>query len=620
MAVINPPKLPSLLLNKGPKGGYYVYTYQNIWDADKKRSRRANSKKVGVILNGGKEGLIKWDEHFIKDYPELEHLDVFREGRKYVFKAKEPQINSLDFYKNTKIYHAGATFVLDYIVSQSNIGKALSRVFFKYNDYLKILSIAYYLILCKNNNISQFEEFSECTRLPYQRVLSPSSIYRLFERIDEEKVDRFIEIMNDYYFKNRDENDYVYLAFDSTSISTYSPNLRFADFGKNKDGDDLYQYNVLMLVEQDSGIPLFYRAYNGAVPDIVTLRRTIADATRLKFNKNIVFVCDKGYPSASNIDDCLRNNISFVFNMRTNIKNCLIQQEIDEAYNRLISRASFNKKLNQHVYTVKLKWKYASTLVEGKNRRFDEEKELLLHFYYDPDLRFSSEKAINYNAATVCELLNDGFELTNNIHKTIKDRYLESIKDDCGNDIWVISDILVEKNLKYRGIRALLSDCEKDPCVCYQRYYDRAEVEYAFNTLKYRLACNRPRCHKDKSLSGRLFTQFIATTLSIMVRKRLQKYKKAVKNKVIKGKIIYSSDGKLLSSLNNILVKVTPEGNLYDEVVGKKADYFRALGIPLPSSTPQGFDPLSGLMDEQEAENDLDKLDPILDGLYYEEI
>ena len=25
----------------------------------------------------------------------------------------------------------------------------------------------------------------------------------------------------------------------------------------------------------------------------------------------------------------------------------------------------------------------------------------------------------------------------------------------------VISDILVEKNLKYRGIRALLSDCEK---------------------------------------------------------------------------------------------------------------------------------------------------------------
>ena len=138
---------------------------------------------------------------------------------------------------------------------------------------------------------------------------------------------------------------------------------------------------------------------------------------------------------------------------------------------------------------------------------------------------------------------------------------------------------------------------KKIPCVCYQRYYDRAEVEYAFNTLKYRLACNRPRCYKDKSLSGRLFTQFIATTLSIMVRKRLQKYKKAVKNKVIKGKIIYSSDGKLLSSLNNILVKVTPEGNLYDEVVGKKADYFRALGIPLPSSTPQGFDPLSGLMD-----------------------
>ena len=134
-------------------------------------------------------------------------------------------------------------------------------------------------------------------KLPYQRVLSPSSIYRLFERIDEEKVDRFIEIMNDYYFKNRDENDYVYIHF--LTLHPYQlilPICVLPTLVKIKMADDLYQYNVLMLVEQDSGIPLFYRAYNGAVPDIVTLRRTIADATRLKFNKNIVFVCDKRLP------------------------------------------------------------------------------------------------------------------------------------------------------------------------------------------------------------------------------------------------------------------------------------------------------------------------------------
>ncbi len=35
MAVINPPKLPSILLNKAPKGGYYVYTYQNIGSSGK---------------------------------------------------------------------------------------------------------------------------------------------------------------------------------------------------------------------------------------------------------------------------------------------------------------------------------------------------------------------------------------------------------------------------------------------------------------------------------------------------------------------------------------------------------------------------------------------------------
>ena len=129
-------------------------------------------------------------------------------------------------------------------------------------------------------------------------------------------------------------------------------------------------------------------------------------------------------------------------------------------------------------------------------------------FIYNPDLRFSSEKAINYNAATVCELLNDGFELTNNIHKTIKDRYLKSIKDDCGNDIWVISNILLKRTLNIVVLELYLVIVKKILVFAIKDIYDRAEVEYAFNTLKYRLACNRPRCHKDKSLSGRLFTQF----------------------------------------------------------------------------------------------------------------
>ena len=60
------PKLPPLIITKGKFGPYYVYTYKNVWDSEKKRSRRTNVKLVGKVIGGQKEGEIKFTEEFIK--------------------------------------------------------------------------------------------------------------------------------------------------------------------------------------------------------------------------------------------------------------------------------------------------------------------------------------------------------------------------------------------------------------------------------------------------------------------------------------------------------------------------------------------------------------------------
>ena len=59
------PKLPPILINKAGSV-YYVYTYKNIWDRELKRSKRGESKKIGTILGGQKEGKIRFDEAFQK--------------------------------------------------------------------------------------------------------------------------------------------------------------------------------------------------------------------------------------------------------------------------------------------------------------------------------------------------------------------------------------------------------------------------------------------------------------------------------------------------------------------------------------------------------------------------
>ena len=49
------PKLPPILINKAGSV-YYVYTYKNVWDRELKRSKRGESKKIGTILGGQKDG------------------------------------------------------------------------------------------------------------------------------------------------------------------------------------------------------------------------------------------------------------------------------------------------------------------------------------------------------------------------------------------------------------------------------------------------------------------------------------------------------------------------------------------------------------------------------------
>ena len=110
-------------------------------------------------------------------------------------------------------------------------------------------------------------------------------------------------------YLQEDEDNKIILALDSTSISSYSTRLTHIEYGKNKDDDALPQLNVLFLVDQKSGLPIFYRFYDGNVPDVSTIRHTIADQALLNM-KNVVLVADKGYNSVKNINDCLINKVS----------------------------------------------------------------------------------------------------------------------------------------------------------------------------------------------------------------------------------------------------------------------------------------------------------------------
>ena len=133
--------------------------------------------------------------------------------------------------------------------------------------------------------------------------------------------------------------------------------------------------------------------------------------------------------------------------------------------------------------------------------------------------------------------------------------------------------------LKMKGVRILVSNEVKDPIEAYKAYFDRNEVEYAFRLFKQRLGFNRMRVSTNEALEGKAFIQFIATSIAIMLRKRINN---ALKDNP-KLKLPYDSEPVVLDKLDSIIETRFSFGSYYSEVVGGLKELFKAMRIPEPS-------------------------------------
>ena len=133
-----------------------------------------------------------------------------------------------------------------------------------------------------------------------------------------------------------------------------------------------------------------------------------------------------------------------------------------------------------------------------------------------------------------------------------------------------------------KGIRILISNTVTDPVEAYKAYFDRNEVEYAFDLYKQRLGGNRFRVNNNESLEGKAFVQFIATSIAIMFRKKINN---AIKNSH-NLKLRYDSDPIVIGKLNTIEMTRFRFGDYYTEVVGGLKELLKSMNIPEPSDEP----------------------------------
>lgn len=80
-----------------------------------------------------------------------------------------------------------------------------------------------------------------------------------------------------FYKQGKRRAEKELLAYDTTSISSYSKCINQVKYGVNKDHNPLPQINLAMLFEETSGLPFYYRKLAGNITDVITVKSLLKD-------------------------------------------------------------------------------------------------------------------------------------------------------------------------------------------------------------------------------------------------------------------------------------------------------------------------------------------------------
>lgn len=474
----------------------YVYESTSYWDKEKQQPRSRRTL-IGKIDKDTGE-MIPTDGRGKKRNAKATETDV---------KPKQGPMPSV----LTERHFYGATYLLDQIGKETGVTEDLKTCFPE--DYKKILSIAYFLILENDNPLSRFGKWSRLHSHPYGKDIPSQRSSELFQSITEEAKMHFFRLQG----KRRIEKEYW--AYDTTSISSYSEHLKQVKYGKNKDNELLAQINLALLFGETSGLPFYYRKVAGNIPDVKTINELVRELEVLGYG-NIKLVMDRGFYSAGNINALYKEHYKFIIGASTSLSYA--KAYIKELGDSMQSYTRYNEQYELYVASKMISWDYTQErpykgdIITGDRRMY-------LHLYYNSEKATEDGRQFNrYLKKLEKELLSGRREPT---HENAYKKYF-TVKQTPVRGIQVepINRAMEEASKQY-GYFVILSNVVKDPVTALELYRSRDVVEKAFGNLKDRLNCRRTLVSSDLSLEGKLFVEFIALIYLSYIKKRMEEKK-----------------------------------------------------------------------------------------------
>ncbi len=475
-----------------PNGDIYVYERITAYNAKIRKTYTVSQKLKGKIKSGTQE--------MVPTRPKK------RKGEKSFVGAVR--------------MHTGLTDILDWVGKTSGIDNDVFLSFSE-GDAAKILSIARYWIGTGGNTLPRLESWQVMHTLPYSEGISEDVYSDLFKDVgrNEDGVQSYFSSRAEHLDKS------MVLAFDSTTISTYSENQTEARRGFNKDGDGLNTIKLLTLYSVKAREPLAFAKQPGNVPDVISIENTIDQLKCLNLESPLI-VTDNGYYSQKNMMEFVLHNIKFLTLVDPDV--IWVRETVDALRTQIESMSStcpFDPTVCGA--TALRMHEFSRERQRSRNGKAAGEKETLtrrlyVHVFYSPDNEAKKELAFRKDLLELKAQIEAGTtEFTKSAQRKI-DKYLICSKKGRGGQLKIgFNDNAIAAAKKYFGYFALVSNQTMDTFTALENYRLREKIEELFAIQKGGLDGARPRTWYPDNLRGRQFTQFITLGYHCFLTKKI---------------------------------------------------------------------------------------------------
>lgn len=525
-------------------GDIYVIERQTRYDPDKKYNVVISSRIVGKIPKGETSVVSTrpkrpdGEKVSISDRPFSDPAPVTAARRK---------VGMMDI-----IGHIGkASGIDDTIFSSTDRGTAQ-----------KILSLARYLLGTNGQSLPGITVWQYTHQLPYEEGLSEDIYHDLFAAVGRD------ESLMQSFFASRlaSAGGIALLAYDSTTVSTYSNQISEARYGFNKAHDGLQTVKLLSLYSVETRQPIAFTKQPGNQPDVITIENALKQLQVLGIGRAEI-VTDNGYYSEKNLTELLYAHFDFITLIKVSIK--WVRKELDSRLDEFRTAGSacpFDT--NTHGTTVMMMHefsrarKYASRkkgLSEGDEETFS--RRIYLHLYFDPMRRVEQDAAFDKDIFELKSLVENGTpedDLSDSAQEKIR-KYL-FVRHYGTKTTVAFNEKAIAAQKKYHGYFALVSNCEKDPFECLRKYRRRETIEFFFESGKQKADGSRTGVWSSECLMGRMFVQFVSLCYYEYLSEQLRRMKQSLAAETASEDDtaqVRNTKKKLLSWLNNTPVYLT---------------------------------------------------------------